>query len=182
MVFMDRSLLTFDLVTRLSQVIKSANAADVNASNKIIDRLLYSCRCLQDDCRLSSILEQSTITLLLDLAATNESIRIKIMPPLVEILHSIDSDKSHWCDKFEDDFGTTFIIHLLKCDHGRQYKVSSSILGQLDSILTKAASSSDAPGELIIAQGIFNAIGALTRYMWGEDLRSIICYSHQAIK
>ena len=179
---MDRSLLKFDLVTRLSQVIKSANASDINASNKIIDRLLDSCRCLQGDCRLSSILEQSTITLLLDLASTNENIRIKIMHPLVDILHSINSDQLHWCDKFDDDFGTTFLVHLLKCDHGSKYKVSSGILGQLDSILTKAASSSDVPAELIIAQGIFSAIGASTQYLWGEDLRSIICYSHQAIK
>ena len=179
---MDRSLLTFDLVTRLSQVIKSANATDINASNKIIDRLLDSCRCLRGDCHLSSTLEQSTITLLLDLAATNENIRIKIMAPLVEILHSIDSDQMHWCDKFDDDFGTTFLIHMMKCDQGSQYKVSSSVLEQLDSILTKAASSNDVPRELIIAQGIFGAIGAATRHLWGDDLRSIISYSHQAIK
>ena len=75
MVFMDRGLLTFDLVTRLSQVIKSANSSDINASHKIIDRLLDTSRCLRSDCRLSSTLEQSTITLLLDLATTNEVIR-----------------------------------------------------------------------------------------------------------
>ena len=181
MVFMDRGLLTFDLVTRLSQVIKSANSSDINASHKIIDRLLDTSRCLRSDCRLSSTLEQSTITLLLDLATTNEVIRSKIMAPLLRMLDTIGDDARNWCDKFESDFGKTFLRQLLRCDLESQEKVSSRIFGQLEVILIGALTSNMAQRELIIVQGIFDVIGTAPQYTCGEFFKSIADYSQRAI-
>lgn len=188
MVFMDRSLLTFDLVTRLSQVIKSANKDDINASNKIIERLLDSCRCLQGDCRLLSTLEQSTIMLLLNLATTHENVRTKIMPPLVQILFSIEANTTVWCEKFESDFGKTFLLQLLKCDAlpgvsgtaGK--KVSAGILGQLEVLLSRVSSSTEHSREIIIIEGMFQVIGAAPQYPWTEYFRSIVNFSQRAIR
>ena len=187
MVFMDRSLLTFDLVTRLSQVIKSANKDDINASNKIIERLLDSCRCLQGDCRLLSTLEQSTM-LLLNLATTHENVRTKIMPPLVQILFSIEANTTVWCEKFESDFGKTFLLQLLKCDAlpgvsgtaGK--KVSAGILGQLEVLLSRVSSSTEHSREIIIIEGMFQVIGAAPQYPWTEYFRSIVNFSQRAIR
>lgn len=176
----DRGLLTFDLVTRLSQVIKSANSCDINVSNKIIDRLIDTSRCLRSDCRLSSTLEQSTITLLLDLATTNEVIRAKIMAPLLLMLDTIGDDARNWCDKFESDFGKTFLYQLLRCDPESQEKVSSRILVQLDLILIGALSTNVAPRELIIVQGIFDVIGTAPQYTCGEFFKNITDYSQRA--
>ena len=178
MVFIDRSLLTFDLVTRLSQVIKSANVSDINASNKIIDRLLDSCRFL-GDCRLSTTLEQSTITLLLDLAATNESIKLKILPTLIQMLNTMDADSQHWFDKFETDFGKTFLLQLLKCD---QNKACLMILEQLDLLLVRATSSENVPRELVIINGIFEVIGTVPQSCWGEHAKSVVSCAQRAIR
>lgn len=174
MIFIDRSLLTFNLVSRLSQVIKSSDNSDINASKIIIQRLLDSCPCL----RLQngnkqlfstlSTLEQSTITLLLDLATNHEIIRNKIFQPFLDVLLTVESNTSIWCEKFESDFGKCFLLQLLKCDYLinntsnntikndtkhngtnsgglviESGKVAAGIVAQLEAIMSKIVTLSD---------------------------------------
>jgi hypothetical protein len=186
MVVMDRSLLMFDLVTRLSQVIKSADSSDIETSNKIIQRVLDSCRCLKGDYRLLSTLEQSTVTLLLDLATTHEYVRSRIFQPLVQTLFAIENNISLWCDKFESDFGKTFLLQLLKCDAiiggPGSGKVSAGIVSQLEVMISRVVSSVDSPREMIIMQGMFEVIGAASQYPWIDYFRSIVNFSQRAIR
>ena len=128
--------------------------------------------------------------LLLNLATTHENVRTKIMPPLVQILFSIEANTTVWCEKFESDFGKTFLLQLLKCDAcpgslgtaGK--KVSAGILGQLELLISRVTSGGtvEPPREMIIIQGMFQVIGAAPQYPWTEYFRSIVNFSQRAMR
>ena len=185
MVFLDRGRLTFDLVTRLSQVLKGANNSDEVPSNRIVQCLFESCRFLHGDCRLLSTLEQSAIILLLSLAANNEEVRLKLMPPLMQMLSAISTNSLVWSENFESDFGETFLIQLLKCDASPGLlgmKAVSEFLGQLELLISTANSSSEPLKQILTIRGMFRVIELAPQLLWVNHLRNIIDFCKKAIR
>ena len=185
MVFMDRGRLTFDLVTRLSQLLQTGNNSDEVSSNRIIKCLFESCRFLHGDCRLLSTLEQSTIILLLSLVVKKEEVRLKLMPPLMQMLSAISANSLVWSENFESDFGETFLIQLLKCDASSRLfgmNAVSEFLGQLEILISTANSSTEPLKQILTIRGMFRVIELAPQHLWINHLRNIIDFSKKAIR
>ena len=164
MVFIDRGALIFDLATRLSQVLNTKDVDVTSVSNTIVQRLIDCCLSLKGNYRHLSSLEQSTLTLLLGLSVRHESIRVKVYPPAFNLLQTIESDPAFWSDKFESDFGKTFITSILKCSRligadSEQSKVASKVVSQLKWLSDKISPDESSPN-LAIVRGMLEAIGA----------------------
>lgn len=182
---MDRGLLTFDLVTRLSQVLKSASKSDEKSSDRIVNSLLESCRSLHGDCHSLSTLERSTIILLLNLATTHEKVRLKTMPPLMRMLFSINANSLVWSENFETDFAETFLLQLLKCDASSGLmgiRSVSGLLGQLELLINRAAFSEEPFRQMLIIRGMFRVISLAPQFLWINYIRSIVDFSQKTMR
>ena len=183
--FVDKSLLTFDLVSQLSQLIR----CDDNASDDIIKRLMNCCPSLRGSCCIQSTLEQSTIILLSDLATRRSSVRGMIYPSLSKMLSSIEGNLSYWCDKFETDFGKTLLLQILKCETQNSIErgsktvndnaVCDEIVKQITYIIEHHRSIPDywnrsSTPEAPVLKVMFDVIGDTPEYRWEKNLKGII--------